>query len=176
MGKKNITAEFKALNIAILTISDSRNESNDTSGQALISGLQDAGHQLAEKLIVPDNIYIIRREVSRWIAADSIQVIITSGGTGLTGRDGTPEAVAPLFDRTIEGFGELFRWLSYEEVGTSTIASRAIAGVANGTFVFCLPGSTNACKTGWKKIIEPQLDARIRPCNLTDLLPRLKET
>ncbi len=176
MGKQNMTTEFKPLNIAILTISDSRDEDNDTSGQALADGLLAAGHQLAEKLIVPDNIYIIRREVSRWIAADSIQVIITSGGTGLTGRDGTPEAVVPLFDRTIEGFGELFRWLSYEEVGTSTIASRAIAGVANGTFVFCLPGSTNACKTGWNKIIEPQLDARIRPCNLTDLLPRLKES
>ncbi len=172
----NTTTKFKPLNIAILTISDSRDENNDTSGQALTDGLLGAGHQLAEKLIVPDNIYIIRREVSRWIAEDSIQVIITSGGTGLTGRDGTPEAVVPLFDRTIEGFGELFRWLSYEEVGTSTIASRAIAGVANGTFVFCLPGSTNACKTGWNKIIEPQLDARIRPCNLTDLLPRLKES
>ena len=125
---------------------------------------------------MPDDIYVIRREVSRWIAEDSVQVIISSGGTGLTGRDGTPEAVAPLFDRTIEGFGELFRWLSYEEVGTSTIASRAIAGVANGTFVFCLPGSTNACRTGWNRIIESQLDARNRPCNLTDLLPRLKES
>ena len=176
MSKQNVTTEFNPLNIAILTISDSRDESSDTSGQALIDGLLGAGHQLAEKLIVPDNVYIIRREVSRWIAEDSVQVIITSGGTGLTGRDGTPEAVVPLFDRTIEGFGELFRWLSYEEVGTSTIASRAIAGVANGTFVFCLPGSTNACKTGWSKIIEPQLDARIRPCNLTDLLPRLRES
>lgn len=176
MSKQNVPTEFNPLNIAILTISDSRDESSDTSGQALIDGLLGAGHQLAEKLIVPDNVYIIRREVSRWIAEDSVQVIITSGGTGLTGRDGTPEAVVPLFDRTIEGFGELFRWLSYEEVGTSTIASRAIAGVANGTFVFCLPGSTNACKTGWSKIIEPQLDARIRPCNLTDLLPRLRES
>ncbi len=168
--------EFKPLNIAILTISDSRDETSDTSGQALVDGLQAAGHRLAEKLIVPDNTWIIRRELSRWIADDGIQAIISSGGTGLTGRDGTPEAVVPLFDRTIEGFGELFRWLSYEEVGTSTIASRAIAGVANGCFVFCLPGSTNACKTGWSKIIEPQLDARNRPCNLTDLLPRLKES
>lgn len=176
MSKKNATTEFKPLCIALLTISDSRNESNDTSGQALIDGLQHAGHKLAEKLIVPDDIYVIRREVSRWIADDSVQVVITSGGTGLTGRDGTPEAIAPLFERIIEGFGELFRWLSYEEVGTSTIASRAIAGVANGTFVFCLPGSTNACKTGWNRIIESQLDARNRPCNLTELLPRLKES
>jgi len=171
-----MTTEFKPLNIAILTISDSRDESSDTSGQALIAGLESAGHRLAEKLIVPDNIYIIRCELSRWIVDEDIQVIISNGGTGLTGRDGTPEAAAPLFDRTIEGFGELFRWLSYDEVGTSTIASRAIAGVTNGTFIFCLPGSTNACKAGWEKIIESQLDARNRPCNLTDLLPRLRES
>ena len=176
MGKQNATTEFKPLRIAVLTISDSRDESSDTSGQALVDGLHNAGHQLADKLIVPDNIYIIRREISHWIADEHVQVIITNGGTGLTGRDGTPEAVTPLLDRTIEGFGELFRWLSYEEVGTSTIASRAIAGVANGTFVFCLPGSTNACKTGWNKIIESQLDSRNRPCNLSELLPRLMES
>ncbi len=176
MGNKNATTEFKPLNIAVLTISDSRDENTDTSGQALVEGLQAAGHTLAEKLIVPDDIYVIRRELSRWIADDTVQVVISSGGTGLTGRDGTPEAVTPLFDRTIEGFGELFRWLSYQEVGTSTIASRAVAGVANGTFVFCLPGSTNACKTGWGKIIESQLDSRNRPCNLSELLPRLTET
>jgi molybdenum cofactor biosynthesis protein B len=176
MGKHNATTEFRALSIAVLTISDSRDESTDTSGQALIEGLQSAGHTLAEKLIVPDDIYVIRRELSRWIADNAVQVVISSGGTGLTGRDGTPEAVIPLFDRTIEGFGELFRWLSYEEVGTSTIASRAVAGVANGTFVFCLPGSTNACRTGWNKIIESQLDSRNRPCNLSELLPRLTES
>lgn len=174
MSKKN--TEFKPLSIAILTISDTRDESNDTSGDALVDGLQQAGHSLVEKLIVPDSIYLIRREVSRWIADSGVHVVITNGGTGLTGRDGTPEAVAPLFDRTIEGFGELFRWLSYDEVGTSTIASRAIAGVANGTFVFSLPGSTNACKTGWTGIIEAQLDSRNRPCNLSELLPRLTET
>jgi molybdenum cofactor biosynthesis protein B len=176
MGKHNAATEFRALSIAVLTISDSRDESTDTSGQALIEGLQSAGHTLAEKLIVPDDIYVIRRELSRWIADNAVQVVISSGGTGLTGRDGTPEAVIPLFDRTIEGFGELFRWLSYEEVGTSTIASRAVAGVANGTFVFCLPGSTNACRTGWNKIIESQLDSRNRPCNLSELLPRLTES
>lgn len=173
MGTHN--TEFKPLNIAVLTISDTRTEANDSSGQALIDGLQTAGHVLVEKSIVPDDIYIIRRELSRWIADEAVQVVITNGGTGLTGRDGTPEAVTPLLDRRIEGFGELFRWLSYEEVGTSTIASRAIAGVANATFIFCLPGSTNACRTGWNKIIESQLDIRNRPCNLSELLPRLKE-
>jgi len=167
---------LRPLEIAILTISDTRNDSNDKSGDALVEGLQTAGHRLVEKLIVPDNIYVIRREVSRWIADEKVQVVISSGGTGLTGRDGTPEAIAPLFDRTIEGFGELFRSISYDEIGTATIASRAIAGVANGTFVFCLPGSTNACKTGWNKIIESQLDSRNRPCNLSDLLPRLMES
>jgi len=168
--------KLRPLEIAILTISDTRDESNDKSGDALVEGLQTAGHRLMEKLIVPDDIYIIRREVSRWIADEKVQVVISSGGTGLTGRDGTPEAIAPLFDRTIEGFGELFRSISYDEIGTATIASRAIAGVANGTFVFCLPGSTNACNTGWNKIIESQLDSRNRPCNLSDLLPRLMES
>ena len=176
MGKKKTDVAFKPLDIAILTISDSRDESTDTSGAALVEGLTTAGHRLAEKLIVPDDIYIIRREVSRWIADGAVQVVITNGGTGLTGRDGTPEALSPLFDRTIEGFGELFRWLSVDDVGTSTIASRAIAGVANATFIFALPGSTNACKTGWSKIIEPQLDVRNRPCNLSELLPRLSES
>jgi len=175
MGKHNANTAFTPLNVAVLTISDTRTDADDSSGQALVDGLLAAGHTLAEKCIVPDDIYIIRRELSRWIADDSVQAVITSGGTGLTGRDGTPEAVTPLFERTIEGFGELFRWLSYEEVGTSTIASRAIAGIANATFIFCLPGSTNACRTGWQKLIEPQLDSRNRPCNLTELLPRLKE-
>ena len=176
MSKAKTPKEFVALRIAVLTISDSRDESNDSSGDALVESLQGVGHQLSEKRIVPDDIYVIRRELSRWIADDNVHVVITTGGTGLTGRDGTPEAVSPLFDRTIDGFGELFRWISYEEIGTSTIASRAIAGVANGTFIFCLPGSTNACKTGWNKIIESQLDARNRPCNLTELLPRLRES
>ena len=176
MAKKKPDVPFKPLDIAVLTISDSRDESTDTSGAALVEGLTAAGHRLAEKQIVPDDIYIIRREVSRWIADSNVQAVITNGGTGLTGRDGTPEALSPLFDRTIEGFGELFRWLSVEDVGTSTIASRAIAGVANATFVFALPGSTNACRTGWSKIIEPQLDVRNRPCNLSELLPRLSES
>jgi molybdopterin adenylyltransferase len=168
-------AGFKPLHIAVLTISDTRTEANDSSGQVLIDCLQAAGHILAERLIVPDDIYIIRRELSRWVADAAVHAVITSGGTGLTGRDGTPEAVIPLFDRTIDGFGELFRWLSFDEVGTSTLASRAVAGVANATFIFCLPGSTNACRTGWSRIIDSQLDSRNRPCNLSELLPRLKE-
>jgi len=175
MSRHDAGSGFQPLSIAILTISDSRDESSDSSGRVLVEGLRAAGHALAEKQIMPDDIYIIRREISRWIADDAVQVVISNGGTGLTGRDGTPEAVTPLFDRTIEGFGELFRWLSYEAVGTSTIASRAVAGVANATFIFCLPGSTNACRTGWESIIEPQLDSRNRPCNLSELLPRLTE-
>jgi molybdopterin adenylyltransferase len=175
MGKHETTVEFRPLHIAVLTVSDTRTGETDTSGQALVEGLTAAGHVLAEKRIVPDDIYLIRRELSRWIADDAVQAVITNGGTGLTGRDGTPEAVMPLFDRTIEGFGELFRWLSYDEVGTSTIASRAVAGVANATFIFCLPGSTNACRTGWHRLIEAQLDTRNRPCNLSELLPRLRE-
>lgn len=167
---------FIPVSIAVLTVSDTRTEADDTSGQALVEGLTAAGHTLAEKLIVPDNVYVIRREVSRWIADDTVQAVISNGGTGLTGRDGTPEAITPLFDRPIDGFGELFRAFSFDEVGTSTIASRAVAGVANGTFIFCLPGSSNACKTGWSRIIESQLDSRTRPCNLARLLPRLRET
>lgn len=175
MGKQHTPAEFRPLNIAVLTVSDTRTDETDTSGRALVEGLTAAGHVLAEKCIVPDDIYIIRRELSRWIADDSVHAVITNGGTGLTGRDGTPEAAMPLFDRIIDGFGELFRWLSYGEIGTSTIASRAVAGIANATFIFCLPGSTNACRTGWHKLIEVQLDTRNRPCNLSELLPRLRE-
>lgn len=167
---------FIPLSIAILTVSDTRTEATDTSGQLLVDRLTAAGHHLAEKAIVPDNIYQIRAIVSRWIADDRVQVIITTGGTGLTGRDGTPEAIAPLLDKAIEGFGELFRLLSYEEIKTSTIQSRAIAGVANGTYLFCLPGSSGACRLGWDRILQDQLDSRHRPCNFADLMPRLTET
>ncbi len=166
---------FAAVSIAILTISDSRTEDNDTSGLTLVERVEQAGHTLAEKMIVPDDKYLIRKEISRWIADEDVQVVVTTGGTGLTGRDGTPEAVSPLFDREITGFGELFRWLSYNDIGTSTIASRAVAGVANGTFVFTLPGSTGACRLGWDEIIKPQLDNNCRPCNLVELMPRLRE-
>lgn len=166
---------FVPIHIAVLTVSDSRTDQSDTSGQALRERLTEAGHKLAEQLIVRDNTYEIRAVVSRWIADPAVQGIITTGGTGLTGRDGTPEAVKPLLDKEIEGFGELFRWLSYGDIGTSTVASRALGGVANGTLIFCLPGSTGACRTGWDEIIGPQLDHRTRPCNMIELMPRLVE-
>jgi len=167
------------IKIVILTVSDSRTEADDTSGDALVERLTQANHTLAEKLILPDDLpddkYKIRAAVSRWIADEEVDVVITTGGTGLTGRDITPEAVEPLFDKVIEGVGELFRWLSYQEIGTSTIASRCVGGLANGTFIFCLPGSTGACRTGWDKVIAPQLDCNTSPCNIVALMPRLLE-
>ena len=163
------------IKIAILTVSDSRTEADDTSGDALVERLTQAGHTLTEKLILPDDKYKIREAVSRWIADKEVDVVISTGGTGLTGRDITPEAVEPLFDKEIEGVGELFRWVSYQEIGTSTIASRCIGGLANGTFIFCLPGSTGACRTGWAKVIAPQLDCNTKPCNIVALMPRLLE-
>ena len=165
-----------ALRLAVLTVSDTRDEAQDKSGKLLVERLEAAGHRLAEKLILPDDIYEIRAAVSRWICDREVDVVITTGGTGLTGRDGTPEAVAPLLDKQIEGFGEVFRVLSYEEIGPSTIQSRAIAGVANGTYIFCLPGSRGACATGWDRIISEQLDSRTHPCNLVELMPRLLES
>ena len=167
--------ELIPVSIAVMTVSDSRTEDTDTSGAALVERLTEAGHKLAEKSIVPDDVYKLRELLSRWIANDEINAIITTGGTGMTGRDITPEAVRPLLDKEIEGIGELFRLVSYEEIGTSTVASRALGGVANGTFIFCLPGSTGACRTGWDKIIGPQLDYRNRPCNMVELMPRLLE-
>lgn len=166
---------FIPLAIAVLTVSDSRTEADDTSGRALVARLTAAGHRLADKRIVPDNVYRIRAAVSEWIAADAVDVVITTGGTGVTGRDGTPEAVAVLFDKTLDGFGEVFRAISFDEIQTSTIQSRAVAGVANGTYIFCLPGSTGACRTGWDRLIREQLDHRTRPCKLVELMPRLRE-
>ena len=166
---------FAALGIAVLTVSDTRDESTDKSGAKLIELLQSSGHRLAARQIVPDDIYRIRASVSAWIADPAVNVVLTTGGTGLTGRDGTPEAIRPLLDKVIEGFGELFRAISYEEIGTSSLQSRCLAGVANGTYIFCLPGSTNACRTGWEKLISAQLDSRTKPCNLVELMPRLGE-
>ena len=166
---------FIPLDVAVLTVSDTRNEDTDKSGALLVQRLQASGHRLAEKRIVPDDVYRIRAVVAHWIAEEAIQVVLCTGGTGVTGRDGTPEAVAPLLDKTIEGFGELFRALSYEEIKTSTLQSRALAGVANGTYVFCLPGSSGACRSAWDRIIVAQLDHRTRPCNLVELMPRLRE-
>ncbi len=165
-----------SLFIALLTVSDSRSLADDPSGDALQQRLEAAGHRLVERTLVPDDRYRIRADLSRWIADPAVQVVISSGGTGLTGRDGTPEAVAPLLDKTIEGFGELFRVLSFETIGTSTLQSRALAGVANGTVVFVLPGSLDAVCTAWDRLIRAQLDATTRPCNLVQLLPRLTES
>ncbi len=170
-----IEKNFIPLSIAVLTISDSRTEKDDTSGKTLVERIMKAGHLVAEKKIVADDIYQIREIVSAWIANRSINVVISTGGTGVTGRDGTPEAVIPLLDKQLDGFGEIFRMLSYEEIKTSTIQSRAIAGVANASYIFCLPGSSGACRTAWDKLIQAQLDHRTRPCNLVQLMPRLLE-
>jgi molybdenum cofactor biosynthesis protein B len=172
----NTNREFVPLNIAILTVSDSRTEATDTSGRLLVDRLESAGHRLAEKAIEPDDVYRIRATVSRWIADPAVQVIITTGGTGITGRDGTPEAISVLLDKTIDGFGEMFRSLSYQNIGTSALQSRALGGVANATYIFALPGSGGACKDGWDLLISHQLDYRTRPCNLVELLPRLDES
>ncbi|MTI64282.1 molybdenum cofactor biosynthesis protein B [Methylophaga sp.] len=170
-----MNAEFIPVNIAILTVSDSRTFDNDTSGKVLEDRARADGHHIVDRQIVPDDVYQIRAIVSQWIAHPEINVIVTTGGTGLTGRDGTPEAVKVLFDKEIEGFGELFRYLSYQVIKTSTVQSRATAGVANATFIFCLPGSSGACRTGWDEILHEQLDKRHKPCNFVELMPRLLE-
>ncbi len=175
MSHTPTNAEFKPLNIAILTVSDSRTEADDKSGNILVERLQQAGHQLADKQIVADNIYQLRATVSNWIADPNIHVVISTGGTGLTGRDITPEALKILYDKEIEGFGEIFRMISYKLIKTSTIQSRAIAGLANGTVIFSLPGSPGACKDGWDEIIVYQLDSRVQPCNLVEMMPRFLE-
>jgi molybdopterin adenylyltransferase len=169
------TREFKPLNVAVLTVSDTRTEADDVSGSVLVTGLTEAGHYLNDKKIVADDIYQIRAIVSLWIADPTIHAIISTGGTGVTGRDGTPEAISPLLDKVLDGFGEVFRMLSYQEIKSSTMQSRAIAGVANGTYVFCVPGSSGACRTAWNSLIKDQLDYRTRPCNLVQLMPRLLE-
>ncbi|NRB38333.1 MAG: molybdenum cofactor biosynthesis protein B [Pseudomonadales bacterium] len=160
-----VMKEDKFINIAVLTVSDTRDESNDTSGDYLAEQLQAAGHTLAARAIVIDDVYKMRAMVSNWIADEGIQAILMTGGTGFTLRDSTPEAIRPLFDKSIDGFGELFRQLSYAEIGTSTIQSRAIAGIANRTVIFCMPGSTGACKTAWTGIIHQQLTSKHKPCN-----------
>lgn len=167
---------FKPLNLAVLTVSDTRTEQDDRSGHALVSRLTEAGHTLADKRIVPDDKYAIRAALSNWLVTPAIDAVLSTGGTGVTGRDGTPEAVRPLLDKVIEGFGEMFRNLSWAQIGTSTLQSRALAGVANGKYVFVLPGSPGACALAWEQLISAQLDYRTRPCNLVELMPRLRET
>ena len=167
------SSQFQALRIAVLTISDTRTLETDTSGQVLIDGLTAAGHQLYERAIVIDDIWQIRARVSQWIADSNVQVVLLTGGTGFTARDNTPQAVAPLLDKQVDGFGELFRQVSVAEIGTSSLQSRALAGISNGTLVCCMPGSPNACRTAWSKILLEQLDSRTKPCNFVPHLKRL---
>ncbi|PZO06121.1 MAG: molybdenum cofactor biosynthesis protein B [Lysobacteraceae bacterium] len=169
------TNPFIPLSLCVLTVSDTRTAGNDTSGDYLVAALAEAGHHLHERAIVRDDKYALRALVSRWIADDAVHGILVTGGTGFTGRDSTPEALGPLLDKQMPGFGEMFRVLSFDEIGTSTLQSRAFAGLANATFLFALPGSTSACRTGWEKLIQAQLDARTKPCNLANLRPRLRE-
>lgn len=164
------TDEPVALNIAVLTVSDTRNSTNDISGDYLVQSSEAAGHCVVARAIVKDDIYDLRASVSQWIADPAIDVVLSTGGTGFSGRDSTPEALAPLFDKEIEGFGEVFRQLSLTEIGSSTIQSRAFGGFANNTVIFCMPGSTGACRTAWQGIIEQQLDSRHRPCNFVGVL------
>jgi molybdenum cofactor biosynthesis protein B len=168
-------AEFVALSLCVLTVSDTRSTENDTSGDYLCNALAAAGHHLHARTIARDDRYALRAIVSAWIADAAVHGILITGGTGFTGRDSTPEAIRPLLDKEMPGFGEMFRVLSFEEIGTSTLQSRAFAGLADDKFVFCLPGSTSACRTAWEKLICAQLDARTKPCNLAGLMPRLKE-
>ena len=180
VGAEGVAVDASATNgsglaIAVLTVSDTRGPDEDTSGDYLAEQLAAAGHRLAERRIVRDDVYLIRAVASAWIAAPEVQVVLTTGGTGFTGRDSTPEALLPLFDKTVGGFGELFRQVSYAEIGSSTIQSRAVGGLANGTLIFAMPGSTGACRTAWEKILRNQLDASFKPCNFAELLPRFHE-
>lgn len=175
MSRIDESRTFIPVGIAVMTVSDTRIEADDKSGGALIKMLEEAGHRLAARAIVRDEIPEIRRQVNEWLADEKIDVVITTGGTGFTGRDVTPEAVSALFDKEMEGFAALFHMISYEKVGTSTMQSRACAGLAQGTYVFCLPGSPGACKDAWNGILKYQLDIRHRPCNLVEIMPRLLE-
>ncbi|CCQ90790.1 Molybdenum cofactor biosynthesis protein B [Nitrospina gracilis 3/211] len=165
----------KIVNIAIMTVSDTRTEADDKSGNTLVERAQKAGHKVVDRKIVKDEIDLIQKQLKEWIASPDVDVVISTGGTGVTGRDVTPEAFEALYDKSIPGFGELFRWLSYQNIKTSTIQSRATGGVANGTFLFALPGSTGACKDAWDGILVHQLNSNNPPCNLVELMPRLLE-
>ena len=174
-GRLDPDLDFQSLNVAVLTVSDTRTPETDTSGDLLVARIEEAGHKVIRRTILRDDIQGVRAGVKDWIDDGEVDVVISTGGTGLTGRDITPEAVTPLFDKRIEGFDMVWHTVSYQSVGLSTMLSRACAGVANGTVIFCLPGSNGACKDGWDKIIRWQLDSRHKPCNLVDLMPRLKE-
>ncbi|MDH3789306.1 MAG: molybdenum cofactor biosynthesis protein B [Xanthomonadales bacterium] len=176
MSRTSPDATFVPLNVAVITISDTRTPDNDGSGDFLAASLEQEGHKVARRKIVKDDRYVLRAEFSALIADDEVSVVLSTGSTGLTGRDVAPEALEPLFDKAIDGFGELFRSASLIDIGAATIQSRAFAGLANGTVIFCMPGSPNACRTAWEEVIRPQLDARTRPCNLANLMPRFRET
>lgn len=175
-GRIDETAPFRPVRVAVLTVSDTRDEESDTSGALLAERVEAAGHRLAGRALVRDDVGAIRARVRAWVASGEVDVVVSTGGTGLTGRDVTPEALAPLFDKTIDGFSTVFHLVSYQSVGLSTLQSRALAGIIGGVFVFCLPGSNGAVKDGWDKVIAPQLDSRHRPCNMVELMPRLMET
>ncbi|MEI6204507.1 MAG: molybdenum cofactor biosynthesis protein B [Enhydrobacter sp.] len=166
---------FKPVNIAVLTVSDTRTLETDKSGDTLVERIARDGHVLADRAIVTDDVHKIRAQVTKWINDPKVDVVVTTGGTGVTGRDVTPEALEFLFEKKIDGFGETFRWISFQKIGTSTMQSRATAGVVNATYIFALPGSTGACKDGWDDILRQQLDIRFRPCNFAELMPRLNE-
>src|SRR5262245_58591790 len=169
------TRPFVPVNIAIMTVSDTRALEDDKSGQTLVDVITRDGHKIADRTIVKDNAAAIAAQLEAWVSRDDIDVVISTGGTGVTGRDVTPEAFESVFEKKIDGFGELFRWISFQKIGTSTIQSRATAGVAGGTYLFALPGSPGACRDGWDEILNHQLDIRFRPCNFAELLPRLNE-
>jgi molybdenum cofactor biosynthesis protein B len=175
MSRIDESARFIPVRIAVATISDSRDASNDTSGDTLAARIEAAGHVLAARTIIRDEMSAIEAQLRAWISAPDVDVVITTGGTGVTGRDVTPEAYKRVLDKEIEGFGELFRWISFSKIGTSTMQSRALGGVAGGTYLFALPGSTGAVKDGWDEILRFQLDSRHKPCNLAELMPRLRE-
>ena len=170
---ENLT--FRPINIAVMTVSDSRSLGDDKSGAILVQRITDYGHNLVDRAILIDDIAKIKTQLQAWIADDGVEVVISTGGTGVTGRDDTPEAFAEIYEKEIAGFGEVFRQISYKLIGTSTIQSRATAGVVNGTYLFALPGSPGACRDGWDHILKDQLDIRYRPCNFAELLPRLRE-
>ena len=175
-GKIDESLAITPVRVAVLTISDTRDEESDTSGHLLAERVKSAGHELAEKRLVPDDVDAIRLQINAWVASGTVDAIVTTGGTGITGRDVTPEAVRPLLDKEIDGFSVVFHLVSYQSVGLSTLQSRALAGIIKGVFVFCLPGSNGAVKDGWDKVISPQLDSRHKPCNMVELMPRLLET
>jgi molybdenum cofactor biosynthesis protein B len=175
MDRIDESRPFKPVNIAVLTVSDTRTLETDKSGDTLVERAGGAGHVVVDRAIVTDDVALIRAQVKTWIADPRIEVVITTGGTGVTGRDVTPEALEALFEKRIDGFGEAFRWISFQKIGTSAMQSRAMAGVANATYIFALPGSTGACRDGWDEILKYQLDIRFRPCNFAELMPRLNE-